>query len=127
MKRLRFSQSISAHRERVWQILFEDETFRDWASLFAEGSYYLGDWDEGSTIRFLTPEMDGMIGQIAEKRIHEFMSIKHVGIIDKGNDDLDSDEVKTWFPSFENYTLNEVGDGTELIRCGCVSQVRRLL
>ena len=115
MKKTRHSIRISAPRAAVWRVLLEEATYKEWTAVFAGGSYFEGNWSEGSTIRFLTPEKDGMVGVIAENREHEFVSIKHLGYVHKGVDDTESDAVKTWAPAFENYTLNEVDGGTELV------------
>ena len=113
-EKLRYSITINASRERVWQVLFEDESFRKWTSLFAEGSYFAGDWSEGSEIRFLNAGSDGMISMIEVNRPHEFMSIRHIGYIVNGVEDTESDEVKAWSPAFENYTLEDADEGTRL-------------
>ena len=55
-----------------------------------------------------------MVGVIAENRKHEYLSIEHLGCVVKGVDDFESDEVKAWAPTYENYTLTEVDGGTEL-------------
>ena len=114
MKRFSYSVTIAAPRSIVWRVLFDDETYRQWTTVFAEGSHFEGDWNVGSTIRFLTPEKDGMVAVIAENREHEFLSIEHRGHVLKGVDDTESDEVKKWTPAYENYTLTEVDEGTEL-------------
>lgn len=49
MHKLRFSIDIKAPRERVWKVLWDDATFRDWASVFMEGSYINSDWKEDNT------------------------------------------------------------------------------
>ncbi|MCY3713870.1 MAG: SRPBCC domain-containing protein [Gemmatimonadetes bacterium] len=113
-EKLRYTITIDASREQVWQALFEDESFRKWTSLFAEGSYFVGDWNEGSEIRFLNAGNDGMISMIDVNRPYEFMSIRHLGYIVNGVEDTDSDEVKSWTPAFENYTLKDVEGGTHL-------------
>ncbi len=113
-EKLRYTITINASKERVWQALFEDESFRKWTSLFAEGSYFVGDWSEGSEIRFLNAGTDGMISMIDVNRPHDFMSIRHMGYIVNGVEDMDSDEVKAWTPAFENYTLEDVEGGTHL-------------
>ena len=55
-----------------------------------------------------------MVGVIAENRKHEFVSIEHLGYVNKGVDDTESDAVKSWTPAYENYTLTEVDGCTEL-------------
>ena len=114
MTRFRYSITISAPRSTVWQIMLDDETYRQWTTVFAEGSHFEGDWKVDSTIRFLTPEKDGMLGVIAENRKYEYLSIEHRGHVLKGVDDTESDEVKKWTPAYENYSFTEVDGGTEL-------------
>ena len=38
MERHQFKATINAPRERVWEILWGDETYPQWTSAFAEGS-----------------------------------------------------------------------------------------
>ena len=114
LNRYHYSITIAAPPSTVWHVLFDDETYRQWTTVFAEGSHFEGDWNEGSVIRFLTPERDGMVGVIAENRMYEYLSIEHRGHVLKGVDDTESDEVKKWTPAYENYTLTEADKGTEL-------------
>ena len=113
-QKLTYTIIIDASREQVWHALFDDEPFRKWSSNFAEGSYYVGDWREGSEIRFLVKDNDGMVSVIDKNRPYEYMSIRHIGYIRQGVEDTDSDEVKSWTPAFENYTLKDVDEGTHL-------------
>ena len=113
-EKLTYSITISASREQVWHALFDDEPFRKWSGVFAEGSHYVGDWSVDSEIRFLTEDNDGMISVIDKNRPYEFMSIRHLGYIRQGVEDTESDEVKSWTPAFENYTLKDLRDGTHL-------------
>ena len=115
MNKCHYSITISAPRSTVWHVLLDDETYRQWTTVFAEGSYFEGGWKVGSTLRFLTPEKDEMVRVFAENRKHEFVSIEHLGCVVKGVDDTESDEVKAWTPAYENYTLAEVDAGTELV------------
>ncbi len=120
MEKIHYSIAINAPREKVWQIMFADETYRQWTKPFNEGSYYIGNWEQGSEIRFVgcdengNPQAGGMYSRIEENRLHEFMSIKHLGIITNGVVDTTSDEVKKWAPAFENYTFTDVDGATQL-------------
>ena len=87
MTRLHFSIEINAPREKVWQVLWEDATYRDWTSVFAEGSYAVSDWNEGSTIQFLDPKSgSGMSAVIVKKTPNEFMSFRHIAEIKNGQE-----------------------------------------
>ena len=55
-----------------------------------------------------------MTSMIAENRPFSYLSIKHLGFVKKGVDDMDSDAVRSWAPAYENYILNETEGGTEL-------------
>lgn len=114
MKKMNFNISINASPEKVWDILWKDETYRKWTSAFAEGSYAVTDWKEGSKVLFLSPGGDGMVGRIAASTPHEFMSIEHLGEVKDGVEDTTSDKVKGWAGAHENYTLKKTGEGTEL-------------
>jgi hypothetical protein len=121
MQKIHKSIQINAPREKVWEVMFDDATYRDWTTAFNPGSHFVGDWSEGSKILFLGPtpgEEDGkeggMVSRIVENRAPEFMSIEHLGLISDGVEDLTSDEAKKWAPAFENYTLTEKDGGTEL-------------
>lgn len=119
MEIIKFSIIIDASREKVWNTMLQDETYRIWASEFAEGSCYVGSWEKGSEIHFLGPDeegnMGGMYSSIKENVEHEFISIEHLGMISNGIIDTTSDEVKKWTPSFENYILLPKENQTELL------------
>jgi hypothetical protein len=114
MKKLHFSTLIQAPRSEVWDTLIGAETYRDWTSVFCVGSYFAGSWNTGDRIQFLAPSGDGMAAVIAENRLHEFISIKHIGTIASGVEDTTSESVRAWAPAFENFTFTEFGNDTEL-------------
>lgn len=95
--------------------MLEDATYRQWTSVFHEGSYADTDWKEGSKALFLAPEGDGMVSRIAVHRPGEYLSIEHLGFVKKGVEDTQSDEVKGWAGAHENYTLRETGGASTLI------------
>ena len=114
MKKIHMTTTIHAPRETVWKTMLSPDTYRTWTSAFTEGSYYEGSWEKGEKIRFLAPGGDGMVSEIAENRPHEFISIKHLGIIKDGAEDYESEEVKSWASARENYTFEDEGSGTKL-------------
>jgi len=114
MKRLNFSIQISASKEKVWNVLWEDVTYRKWTSTFSEGSYAISDWKEGSKILFLSPNGEGMFSTIAKKIPYEFMSFKHLGTVKGGEEQTDNEETKKWSGAMENYSLDDKNGVTEL-------------
>ena len=114
MEKQTFEININTSREKVWNVLWDDATYRQWTTPFNEGSYAESDWKEGSKVLFLSPEGDGMVAVIAAKKPNEFMSFKHIGMIEKGVEDLHSEKVKQWAGALENYTLETVEGKTKL-------------
>lgn len=123
MQKLRESILIDAPREKVWDMMLGEATYREWTTPFSEGSYYIGSFEEGADIRFLGPDQEnpesgkemGMVSKVRESRRPEFVSVEHLGFIKDGVEDFTSDEVKKWTPAFENYTFNEKDNGTEVV------------
>lgn len=119
MQKIHFSILIHAPREKVWDTMLSESTYPKWASAFNPGSYFKGSWEEGSKMLFLGPNPDGngeggMVSRIKENRHLEFISIEHLGMINNGVEDMTSEEVKKWTPSFENYTFKDTEGGTEV-------------
>ncbi|HWC31068.1 MAG TPA: SRPBCC domain-containing protein [Dehalococcoidia bacterium] len=119
MQRLQFAIQIQAPREKVWKTMLEDETYRQWTEPFSPGSYYVGDWAEGSKVLFLGPgeggKEEGMVSRIKANRPYEYVSIEHLGFVQNGVEDTTSENVKPWVGAEENYTLKQSDGGTELL------------
>lgn len=115
MTTLEFRTSIAAPRSKVWDILWDNELYKQWTAPFSEGSRVKTDWKEGSKVYFLGNEDDGMLAIIEKKNEPEFMSFRHIGMVNKGVEDTESEKVKPWAGAHENYTLTEQGNKTDLL------------
>lgn len=119
MKKIHFSIDINAPKEKVWNTMLGEDSYRQWTDVFMEGSHFEGDWNKGSKIRFLASDengkMQGMVSRIKENRKHEFLSIEHLGLIQDGKEDTSSDEVKKWAGALENYTFKQDNGQTEVL------------
>lgn len=115
MKKQAFNILIDASPEKVWNILLGEETYPLWTSVFAEGSTVKTDWKEGSKALFLDGKGEGMVSVIDKNVPNEFLSIKHLGMVKDGVEDMESEEVKKWSGALENYTLKPLNGRTELI------------
>jgi uncharacterized protein YndB with AHSA1/START domain len=113
MKKQEFKILIDAPREKVWDVITGKDTYPQWTAPFAEGSKAETDWKKGSKVIFSSGNGDGMVSEIAENIPHEFLSIRHLGMITNGVEDLDSEEIKKWSGSMEDYRLSDVGGKTE--------------
>jgi len=115
MEKLQHKIKINAPVERVYKTMLEDAGYREWTAPFIEGSHFIGDWSEGSDIKFLGPDGTGMISRIEENRPNEFVSVLHRGFIKDGEIDTESDAIKEFAGAHENYTFNTVDGGTEVV------------
>ena len=122
MEKLHFSIMIHAPKQKVWETMLNDETYRQWTDIFnpsGGSSYFQGKWETGSNMRFIGTDKDGnmggMISRIKEARPYEFVSIEHLGEIKNGKETIWTKEEKGGAEALENYTLNEKDGGTELL------------
>lgn len=115
MNNIHFSIFINATKEKVWDTMLHDVTYREWTKAFSGTSYYEGDWSEGSKILFLSTNEEGnvgggMISHIAKNIPFEYISIQHIGVIENGLEKPFNSENF----GFENYTFKEKDGGTQL-------------
>lgn len=115
MEKQEFKIAIDAPREKVWNVLWADDTYREWTSPFSPGSHAETDWKKGSKVLFLDGKGMGMVSTIAENIPNEYMSFEHRGVVKDGIEDTESEEVKKWAGAHENYTLKNVSGKTELV------------
>ncbi|MES2765809.1 MAG: SRPBCC domain-containing protein [Bacteroidota bacterium] len=108
------SVEINAPKEKIWDVLLQDESYRKWTSAFHEGSYAEGDFSEGSMVRFLSPEGDGLVSKVVKHQPNDTISFEHLGFIQKGKEDFDSAEVQDWKGFLETYKVTENGGKTKL-------------
>ena len=119
MEKLQFTIKINAAPQKVWDVMLADASYREWTAAFHAGSYFKGDWTKGSKILFLGPDdrgsEGGMVSMIEESRPAEFISIRHLGIVQERVEITSGKDVEGWAGAHENYTFKADGAGTELI------------
>lgn len=115
MKRLHYEVSIEAPRDRVWEVLWSEETYGKWTAPFDEGSQAVSDWEEGGKVLFLNGKGQGMYSRILKKDPEEYMSFQHIGMVMDGVEQPVDDKVKEWTGAEENYRLEEHHGKTLLI------------
>lgn len=112
MKKLKFSIDIQASREKVWQTLWDDHTFRDWASIIDEGTYMTGEMIEGQEVQFISSVNGYGVTSLIEKLIpNEYILFRHKADTKESGEQLREDE---WTGGSESYTLKESGKITTL-------------
>ena len=111
MQKQQFSIEIKAPRERVWDTLWEDKTFRDWANSIDEGMYLVGELKEGNEVQFSSVSGYGVTSLVKKLVRNEFVSFRHMA------DTMDSGErerEKEWTGGEESYSLAENDSVTTL-------------
>ena len=115
MQKSNYSIIIDAPREKVWEQLWGEQSYRDWTKAFSPDSNVETDWKQGSKAVFGDGTGNGMVARIAERRDNEYMSIEHLGEVVDGVEDTTSEKVKAWAGARENYTLNDKDGKTEVL------------
>jgi uncharacterized protein YndB with AHSA1/START domain len=115
MEKLTFNKTINASREKVWDVLWSLDSYRQWTAVFSPSSDVETSWEKGAKVLFTDGSGSGMVSRIADKIPNEFMSFEHLGEVTNGVEDTTSDKVKAWAGSHENYTLTDVDGKTELL------------
>ncbi len=115
INRLEFSIDIKADKNTIWEALWNENSYREWASVFFEGSYAVTNgWKEGSKVHFLAPDQSG-IYSIIEKHIpNNIIRFKHIGKVTGGKEQPIDEETKQWSGATETYTLTEGKNATTL-------------
>jgi hypothetical protein len=114
MKRLRFTAQIHADKQKVWSVLWQEDSYRRWSSAFDEGSHAVSDWKTGSRIKFLNAKGNGMVSVIENNIPNEVMSFRHLGEIKAGVEQAKEKLSNDWEGSLEIYMLSGKEKNTEL-------------
>ncbi len=115
MKVLKFSTDIKASREKVWEVLWNEDTYKQWTKVFGEGSTTKSDWNEGDPIAFLDSKGNGMQSKINKKLPPETMVFQHLKVIKDGDVQPTTPESKQWEGALESYNLSENNGTTTLL------------
>lgn len=109
-----YSVSIYAPDVKVWTALWEDSNYRDWTSVYCEGSYMKADWKKGGKVHFLAPDGQGMYSVIKELIPNEKVHFTHIGNLLNFEEQPMDDSTFTWTGARENYDLVSSGNTTLL-------------
>lgn len=111
---MNFSTVINSTKEKVWEILWNHESYRAWTSVFSQDSHAVSDWNEGSKIHFLDGKGNGMYSIISKKIAPVQMTFEHIGEIKDNQEQADNEKTPGWSGAKESYTLNDADGKTEL-------------
>lgn len=105
MKELQFSVKINATKAIVWDTLWQDETFREWASVIDPQTYMVGDLKQGNDVQFISGANGYGVTSLVEKLVAgEFLLLRHsVDTQQDGKQDRENE----WTGGEESYSLAE--------------------
>ena len=115
METLEFKIRIKATPEKIWSVLWDDDTYKEWTSVFCEGSYAVSNWNEGDKIHFMSPNGEGMNSIIEKKIPNEYMAFKHIGEIKDFKELPLNEETEKWSGYMETYRLIPDDEFTDLV------------
>lgn len=110
---MQFSIEINAPKQKVWDTLWQDKTFRDWAGIIDPGTYMVGDLKEGNEVQYMSAENGYGVTSLVDTLIpNEYLLLKHAADTqDSGAHQRD----EQWTGGQESYNLSEDGGVTRLI------------
>ena len=106
---------IQAKPQTVWNALFEPSHFKEWTSVFSEGSHYTGNMGAGERIHFLNEQSMGMYADVRLYDPPRQMIFQHLGTVQDGQEISPDADKDLWAGAFESYTLSEQNGGTRLV------------
>ncbi|HEY1037604.1 MAG TPA: hypothetical protein VGE62_03395 [Candidatus Paceibacterota bacterium] len=105
MQNLQFSIDIRAPKEKIWNILWDNATFRDWANNIDPGMYLAGTLEEGAEVQFCSASAEYAVRSLVEKFVPtEIASFRHLADTMNGGTEEREHE---WTGGVESYALTE--------------------
>ncbi|KFC22844.1 SRPBCC family protein [Chryseobacterium sp. FH1] len=115
METFKYQTEIDAPAEKVWDILWKEDTYSKWTHFFSPGSQMVTDWKVGGKTYFTdVSKKNGMVSTIDKIEKNKYLIFKHLGEITDGVEDTESEKVKVWSGSKEAYYLEENNGKTTL-------------
>lgn len=112
MKEMQFQVDINATKEKVWNTLWRDETFRQWASVIDPETYMVGDLIEGGEVQFISSHGGYGVTSLVEKlTANEFLLLRHSA---DTQEEGKQERTKEWTGGEESYRLAEKSGATTL-------------
>jgi len=113
MQKQQFSIEITAPKERVWNTLLENKTFRDWGNIIDEGQYMVGEIKEGNEVQFISSVSGYGVTSLVEKLIeNEFVLFRQMA---DTKDSGQQEREKEWTGGAESYSLAE-NEGVTILK-----------
>ena len=109
MKTITFTTEIHAPIEKVWEALWNEDSYKEWTKHFVPGSHYVSDWLIGGKTLFLGPDGNGMFATITKLEKPSEVIFLHQGEIWDG---VEKESIAKG--AYEKYMLIESNGSTTL-------------
>ena len=116
METLNYEKVIHAPIQKVWDLLWNQETYPEWTKFFMEGSQLKTDWKINGKTYFVDAEGNGMVSTI--KTLNEPFEVifSHLGTFKNGVEDTESKSIQEWSGAEEKYFLRAIDENTTELR-----------
>ncbi len=104
MKEMQFEIEINTSKEQVWNALWQDETFREWAGIIDPGTHIVGELIEGNQVQFISENGYGVTSLVEKLTENQFLLLRHEA---DTQDNGKSERAHEWTGGAETYSLAE--------------------
>jgi hypothetical protein len=119
MKKTTYQIEIAASAAKVSETMIDKSSYEKWTSAFNPSSTFEGNWEKGSKILFVGIDEEGkkggMVAEIADHIPHQFISIRHRGLLEGENEITEGPAVEGWAGALENYSFKEENGKTTVV------------
>ncbi len=111
MNQIQSAVEIHSTKQKVWDTLWQDETFRQWAGIIDPGTYMKGELLEGNEVQFISGNGYGVTSLVEKVVVGEFLHLRHSADTQESGQ---QDREKEWAGGEEIYSLTEKDGVTTL-------------
>lgn len=104
MNQIQFAVEIHSTKQKVWDTLWQDETFRQWAGIIDPGTYMIGELLEGNEVQFISENGYGVTSYVEKVVVGESLQLRHSA---DTQDSGQQGREKEWTGGAEIYSLAE--------------------
>ncbi|MGA9212553.1 SRPBCC family protein [Kaistella sp.] len=116
METLNYGIILNAPIQKVWDLLWNEETYAEWTQFFSVGSKFKTDWKIGGKTYFLDANENGMVSTIKSLQEPTEIVFSHLGVVHNGIEDTKSKDVEEWSGAEESYFLRGIDENTTELR-----------
>lgn len=128
MEHLEYKIVISAPVKKVWEIMLQEETYKQWVAKSWPNSFYKGKWEKGEQVRFIGQDGSGTLAELDEVKPYKRIFARHIAVLTPGGvEDKTSDVAKGWIGTTEAYQFAEhAGETTLTVLIGTNPEWRKM-